>query len=83
MLDGLEGPGEFGQDDATVEIRIKTKPRNTNRSGRLSTADLLVKIALVVKKKAIHFQYEKQLIWTSSYKEINRTDPSPSVRIPC
>ncbi len=65
MLKGLEAPGEFGQDEPTVEIGIKTKPRNTNRSGRLSTADLLIKIALVVKKKVIHFQYEKQLIWTS------------------
>jgi hypothetical protein len=65
MLEGLEAPGEFGQDEPTVEIRIKTKPRNTNRSGRLSTADLLVKIALVVKKKTVHFQCEKQLIWIS------------------
>ncbi len=50
MLKGLEAPGEFGQDEPTIEIRIKTKPRNNNRSGRLSTADLLVKIAHVVKK---------------------------------
>jgi hypothetical protein len=28
------------------------------------------------------FQYEKQLILTSWCKEVNRTDPSPSVRIP-
>ncbi len=46
--------------------------------GRLNTVDLLVKKAYVEKKK-VHFQ----LFRTSLYKEVNHTDPSPLVRIPC
>ncbi len=57
---------------------------NPHWGGRLSKVDLLVQIACFVmkKKKYIHFQYEKLLIWTGQYI-VNRTDPSPSVGIPC
>jgi len=51
--------------------------------GRVSTLDLLIKIGCFVKKRNIHFQYQKQLIWTSYFKELNRAYSSPSVRIPC
>ncbi len=45
--------------------------------GMLSTVDLLVKKAILCKN-----EYKKKLILTSSYKEINSTEPSPSVRVP-
>ncbi len=50
---------------------------NSNYRGRLSAVDLLIKIT-----KVTNFFYKKQLIKTSEYKEVNRTDPSPSVRLP-
>ncbi len=60
----------------------KDKPGNTNWMGGLSTVDLLIKFACFVKKvnKCMHFQ--KELICTSWYKEVNGTDPSRLVSIP-
>ncbi len=31
----------------------------------------------------MYFQYQSELIETSWYKEVHRTEPSPSVRLPC
>ncbi len=31
----------------------------------------------------LYFQYKNELIQTSKYKEVNRTEPSPSVSVPC
>jgi len=45
---------------------------------RHSSVDPLVKFVRSIKN-----QPKKRQIWTSLYKEVNRTDPSPSVRIPC
>jgi hypothetical protein len=42
--------------------------------------DLPIKVGCFV-KKTILCQYEKQLIRTSKYKEVDCTDPSPTVRI--
>ncbi len=57
------------------------KPRNSYWRGRLSTVDLLINVGYsVIKRK--YFQCEKQPIWTIQYKEVNRTDLVPSVRIP-
>ncbi len=36
-----------------------------------------------IQKRNIQYQYEKQLIWKSQYKEVNCDDPFPSVSIPC
>jgi hypothetical protein len=43
--------------------------------------DLLVRIARFVKQKIVSIL--RQLFGTSSYMEVNCTDLSPSVRIPC
>jgi hypothetical protein len=42
---------------------------------------LLIKTCFF-KQRKVQFQYKKQLIRASQYKEVNCTDPSPSVRIP-
>jgi hypothetical protein len=39
--------------------------------------------SLFCKKVKKYFQYKNDLIQTSWYKEVNRTEPSPSVRVPC
>ncbi len=56
-------------------------PGNPYWRGRLSTFDPLVKIACLVKRKKNIFQYSKLLVWTSLYKEGNRIESSPLVRI--
>ncbi len=55
--------------------------RNTNCRGRVNTVDYLIKVACFVKKGKWYFQYKKQLTSTCQYKEINRAEPSPSVRL--
>ncbi len=56
--------------------RMKQPPGNNQ--GNLSK----VKGSVHLTKNLIQFQYKKQLICTSWYKEVNRTVPSLSVRIP-
>ncbi len=57
----------------------KAGARNTNRRGKLCTVDLLF-----CKKVKYCLQCQNELIRTSQYKEVkvNRTEPSPSVRVP-
>ncbi len=51
--------------------------------GRLSTVDLLIKMGCFVKKENIALVWKAaDLEETRKYKEVNCTDPSPSVRIP-
>ncbi len=69
----------------TTDFRCKhlhVQPRNPYWRGRSSTVDLLIKIGCLVKKRKTLFLDEKQLIWTSYFKEFNRTYSSPFVRIP-
>jgi hypothetical protein len=56
-------------------------PGNTYRSGRLSTVDLLNKVACLSTKTNKTFKIN--LILTSFYKEVIRTEPSTSARVPC
>jgi hypothetical protein len=49
---------------------------------RPSTADLFIMAACFVKKGQSYFQHENELIQTSYYKEVNRDEPSSSVRVP-
>ena len=57
-------------------------PRNPYWKGSNSTVDLLAKIAYFVKNEKKYAQYQKQVVYSSQYKELNRTEPSPSERIP-
>ncbi len=52
------------------------------KGGRLSTVDLLIKVACSVKKGKQYFQYKKKQILTSLDKQANCTERSPSVRVP-
>jgi hypothetical protein len=47
--------------------------------GRFNTFDLLVKVVCIVKKRQIIFSIKNELMQTSEYKEINHTEPSPSI----
>ena len=47
--------------------------------GRLSTFDLLIKVACFIKRQIIT-SMKNELILTSWYKEVNHTEPSPSVK---
>ncbi len=50
--------------------------------GGLSVIDLLIKIACFGKTKKSIFVYKPTNLNKLEYKEVNRTDPSPTVRIP-
>jgi hypothetical protein len=63
-------------------VRFELLARNTNLRGRLSTVNLLKMIRCFVRKVNNKFQHKKQHIYTSNCKEVNRTEPSPSVRLP-
>jgi hypothetical protein len=65
-----------------VYLILNVGPRKPYWRERISTVDLLIKIGCFVKKGKIEFQFEKQLRKTSKFKEVNRTDPSPSERLP-
>jgi hypothetical protein len=54
--------------------------REPLRKGRLSTVDLRIKIVCFEKKKYIFKSCWSELVNTN---QVNCTDPSPSVRIPC
>jgi hypothetical protein len=56
-------------------------PGNTKTRGRLSTIDLLIRVACFARKE-IMFSISKQLFQTSQYNELNCTEPSPSVSVP-
>jgi hypothetical protein len=56
-------------------------PGNTNHRKRLCTVDLLIKTACFCKRVKI-CSILKVANWTSSYKEVNCTEPFPSGRIP-
>jgi len=56
----------------------RDKPGNSYWRARLNTVDLL--IGLFCKKGKKYFQHKKELIWTSEYREVHHTDPSPSVK---
>ncbi len=60
---------------------ILVLPGNTYWRARHSTVDLLLKVACFV-KRSIKFSIEKEADLNLLYKEVNGTDPSPSVRIP-
>ncbi len=60
--------------------------RNTNCSGRLSTVDLLIKLACFVKNANCIFNIKGanlNYLVQGQYKEVVCTGPSPSVRLPC
>jgi hypothetical protein len=65
--------GVFEQKASAREALLKGK-------AQITIDLLLIKIESFVKKP---FQYEKELICFSLYKEVNRTYPSASVRLPC
>ncbi len=65
--------------ELSLSSPIKQGPLNGGKW--LGTVDLLVKIACLVKKKILVIA-EKELIWTSQYKEVKCTVPSLSVMIP-
>jgi hypothetical protein len=49
--------------------------------GRLGMTGLPIKLACFVKSKQ-SLPYQKQVIKTSLYKEVNGTEPSTSLRVP-
>jgi hypothetical protein len=67
---------------STTSNRYGLYQGTLTEEGKLRTIDLLIKIARVIKKEEIFLYYEKQLISTSWYKEVNRTEPFPSDRLP-
>jgi hypothetical protein len=52
------------------------KDKEASLGERISTVELLV-------KRETNFYYQKHLVWTIQYKEVNGTEPSSSVSIPC
>jgi hypothetical protein len=60
---------------------LKIVAGKSYRKGWQNTVDLLIKLACTVKRKIL-FLALKAADLTSWYKEVNCTDPSPSVRIP-
>jgi hypothetical protein len=62
---------------------VSLRAGNTNWRERLSTVDLLNKLACFFKVKKYFLNYQKQLIETSQYMKVNCTEPSPSVGVPC
>ncbi len=65
-----------------ANIKLGLRQEILTEGEGLSTVDIRIKITCFVNKKKIFVQYEKQLILTSQYNEVNCTDPSPSSRIP-
>ncbi len=57
---------------------LMTNTGKTERRGRLCTVDLLIKVACFVKKYIV-FAISNA---NCQYKEVNCTEPSPSVRVP-
>ncbi len=55
--------------------------KNTNRRGWFSTIEIIIKVAYWYKRDKWNFQYKKKLTQTIWYKEVNCTEPSPSVRL--
>jgi hypothetical protein len=53
----------------------------TNKRGRLNTVDLLIEMACFVKNNIFHIERSLST-YTSKCKEVNCTEPSPSVRLP-
>jgi hypothetical protein len=60
--------------------RLNIVPGKAHWRGKLSTADLLIKVACFQAKCKWYFHLKRQLIWTSWYKEVNCTQPSPTTR---
>jgi len=61
---------------------LRPLPGNTNWRGEAQDNWPPHKDSKIYKKEEIFLYYEKQLISTSWYKEVNRTEPFPSDRLP-
>ncbi len=73
--------GSNEMDDIRLQRHRRQKPGNSYRRESLNTIDLLIKIGYFVKKKIYSFSLKAS--WINWFKEVNCTDPSLSVRIPC
>ncbi len=81
------GKPQYSWHPCTNQFISAHSPIRTNREhqlkGKASTIDLLTMVACLLTKVNNFFQYKKQLVSTSSYKEVNGPEPfSPSVSLP-
>jgi hypothetical protein len=69
---------DFGR---TWPNKVEVLPWKPYSRENVSTVNLLIKVTCFFNKCELYFQRKFGIIWTSSHKEVNRTERSPSVRV--